>query len=326
MAALKHERREHATERISRWLRLVSSIAGAVVGLFFLVLFLSFFGSFAGQAPVITSGNVAVIPLSGIILTEDGPEQLFGGETIAPSSRIVKFIEDANTNPDVHAIVIEIDSPGGSPVASDEIAQAVRKSGKPAVAVIREVGASGAFWVATAADRIFAHPLSVTGSIGVTGSYLEFAGLLRDWNITYRSLTSGKYKDAGSPYKELTRDEEAIYRDVLDRIHGRFVKTVAENRGLPEQKVRELATGFIYLGEEALELGLIDEFGGRKEAIAWIERELNITAQPFELQVRPTPFELLFGALGKPFYAVGRGIGSAFMDRARADTMVRPSV
>jgi protease-4 len=326
MAVQKQERREHATERVARWLRLVSSIAGALVGLFFLVLFLSFFGSLAGQAPVITGGNVAVIPVQGVILTTDGPEQLFGGETIASSSRITQFIKDANGNPDVQAIVLEIDSPGGSPVASDEIAAAVAKANKTTVAVIREVGASGAYWVATAADRIFAHPLSVTGSIGVTGSYLEFAGLLRDWNITYRSLTSGKYKDAGSPYKELTRDEEALYRDLLDRIHGRFVRTVAENRGLPEARVGELATGFVYLGEEARELGLIDEFGGRPEALAWLERELNITAKPFELQVRPTPFELLFGALGRPFYAVGRGIGSAFMDRARADAMVRPGV
>lgn len=318
--------REPATERLVRYLRLVSAIAGAIVGLFFLVFFLSLFGGLAGPGAVPVSGNVAVIPLQGVILTQGADESLFGGEAVTSSQRVAQLIKAAEEDEDVRAIILEIDSPGGSPVASDEIAGAVKAAEKPMVAVIRELGASGAYWVASATDRIYAHPLSVTGSIGVTGSYLEFAGLLRDWNVTYRSLTSARYKDAGSPYKELQRDEEALIRDLIDKIHERFVDTVAENRNLPRERVAELANGFVYLGSEAQEFGLVDALGSRDDAVAWLEEQLNFTAEPYEVRVRPSPLDLFFGAMAKPFHAMGVGMGTAFVERARAESVPRARV
>ena len=147
-------------------------------------------------------GNVAHIKISGIIMPDAGSFFNPG----AGSSDIVNFIQQANADSSIKAILLEIDSPGGSPVASAEIAEAVRNSNKTVVAWIRDSGTSGAYWAASAAYKIVAHPLSITGSIGVIGSYLDYAGLLERFNVTYERLVSGQYKDIGSPYKELTAD------------------------------------------------------------------------------------------------------------------------
>src|SRR3989338_2223036 len=139
------------------------------------------------------SGNVALIPIDGIILGSDDSEFLF--ESITSSLDAVELIEKADKNPNIKAIILEINSPGGSAVASEEIAKAVQKTNKTTVAWIREVGASGAYWVASSSDYVIANRVSITGSIGVIASYLEFPGFLEKYNVTYRRLVSGKYKD-----------------------------------------------------------------------------------------------------------------------------------
>ena len=148
------------------------------------------------------SGNVALIPIDGIIVGAKDSEYIF--ETITSSPETVEFIEKANKNPNIKAIILEINSPGGSAVASEEIANAVKKTNKTTVAWVREIGTSGAYWVASSSDYIVANRVSITGSIGVIASYLEFAGLIERYNITYQRLVSGKYKDIGSPFKEMT--------------------------------------------------------------------------------------------------------------------------
>ena len=160
---------------------------------FFIILPLGFvylIGSFSpSSSDVVGSGNVALIPIEGVITTDGG--SYFNEQTIS-SKNIVEFIEDADKNSQVEAIVLEINSPGGSAVASDEISIAVKKVKKPVVAMIREVGASGGYWVASSADYIVAHRMAITGSIGVISSYLEFSGLMENHGVGYERLVDRK--------------------------------------------------------------------------------------------------------------------------------------
>src|SRR3989338_4526386 len=205
-------------------------------------------------------GNVASIPIEGPI-TGDGGNYL--GSPTASSVEIVAFIKEAGTDPQIKVILVEINSPGGSAVASDEIASALKKTEKPVVALIREVGASGGYWIASAADQIIANKMSITGSIGVISSYLEFSGLMEEYGVGYEQLTAGKYKDMGVPYRKLQDEEKDIFQSKLNTIHRFFKEEIAENRKLSEQAVEQLATGEFFLGVEALSLGLVDELGDK---------------------------------------------------------------
>ena len=285
----------------------IISILLGLFGLFILGMFSLFMISLFVDTEVTSSGNVAVIPVKGVLLTEPGKEVFFA-RTLS-SKRLVKLIKKASEDDRIDAIVLEINSPGGSPVATDEVAQAVKGVEKTTVAVIREVGASGAYWVATSTDHIIVNRMSITGSIGVFGSYLEFADLLKRYNVTYRRLVAGKYKDIESPYKEMSPEEQALVQRQLDILHAIFIDEVAKNRGLPREKVEELATGFIYLGEEARELGLVDEIGGMEEARAYLEDKLNTTVEFKEFRIEPSLADVLFGRTGSMAVAVGHGIG-----------------
>lgn len=224
-------------------------------------------------------GNVALIKISGLIVSE-GADSIFA-EKMAVSEEIVRDIEKADADEGIKAVIFEINSPGGTAVASAEIAEAVKKVNKTTVALIREAGTSGAYWIASACDKIVAHPLSITGSIGVIGSYLEFSGLLERYNISYERLVAGEHKDMGTPLKELTESEREILQSILYQMHDYFIKQVAENRELSEDYVREIATGRIYLGKEAKEIGLVDVLGSKDEAIALIKQEANLSVVEF---------------------------------------------
>ncbi len=286
--------------------RIISAGISIIMLLIFTFIFFSIVGTFIG--PGIQSGNIAVIPIEGMIQTDDASTFMPGTK----SATIVSLIEEAQENDEIKAILLEINSPGGTPVATDEIASAVKEANKTTIAVIRESGASGAFWIATAADRIFANRMSVTGSIGVQASRLEFTGLIADYNVTYRQLTAGRLKDAGSRFRDMTPEEQQLFHNMLDKLHNEFIKTVAQNRNLPEDYVRGLATGFVYLGSEAKDLGLVDELGGKKEALTYLEKTLNITAEPVEYSEHKSFLQQLSGLTAENFYQVGRGLGSVF--------------
>lgn len=224
-----------------------------------------------GGEPVGT--NVAIIPIEGVITT-NGAGGAFSPAG-ASSSHITTFLKSADEDDRIEAIVLKINSPGGSAVASDEIARAVEDVNKPVIAWIREAGASGAFWIATEADHVIANRMSITGSVGVIASYLEFNGFLEDHNITYRKLTAGKYKDTGNPFAELTQEQAELLQEKLDRTHGFFLDDVQENRNLTDEVRAEIETGIFFLGIEAYELGLIDELGGEQEVMAYLETYLG---------------------------------------------------
>ena len=280
-----------------------------LVGLVLLSLILSFAISLFMDSG--NAGNVAMIKVEGpIMVSSDSP---FSEQ--ASSSDIIGFIEDADNNPAINAIIIDVNSPGGSAVASDEIASAIRKANKKTVSVIREVGASGGYWVASAADHVIANRMSVTGSIGVLGSYLEFSGFLDRYNVTYQRLVSGKYKDIGTPLKELTGEERSLIQDVLDEIHEDFILAVSENRNLNPEDVRKIADGMLFTGKRAKDLGLVDELGGIEEAKLYLNRTLNITPLIREYEKEPTFMELLFQAISEQSFSVGQGIGAMLSEK-----------
>ena len=253
--------------------------------------------------------KIAVIPITGVITIDGGG---IGFESQGASSTdIVQFIQEANKNPNVKGIILEINSPGGSAVASKEIADAVKNSKKPVVSWIREVGASGAYWISSSSKLIAADPLSITGSIGVTGSYLEFSDLFEKYGVTYERLVSGKYKDTGSPYKELTEEEKRLLQDKINQIHSVFVDEVASNRKLNRNQVEKLATGEFYLGKEAYDLGLVDYLGGKDLALNLTKQLAGIKeAELIRYERKRGIFDIVGGLSAKNFYYMGKGIGS----------------
>lgn len=252
--------------------------------------------------------TIAVIPVEGIISSEGGSSGLFTLKG-AVADNIINFIEDADADSSVSAIVLKINSPGGTPVASEEIARAVREADKPTVAFIRDISASGAYWVASSADWIIANRMSITGSIGVYASQLEFGGLMDMYNVTYQRMVAGKYKDIGTPYRKMTEEEATLLQIQLDRMHSYFVQEVATNRGLSQKETEYIATGMFYLGDEALELGLIDELGGKKEVIAHLKEELGVTELHF-VEYRKTPG--FFESLGTMLASINPTLGGPY--------------
>ncbi len=267
------------------------------------------FSLFAG--PEFISGNVALIPIKGVIISEKG--KIFGEETTS-STTIIKFIEEADKNPNIEAIVLEINSPGGSAVASEEIATALKKTNKTTIAWIREIGTSGAYWIASSADKIVVNRMSITGSIGVIASYLQFSGLLNDYNVTYERLVAGQYKDIGSIFKQLNPQERKLFQEQLDKLHEYFINAVAQNRNLPPKEVEKLATGMFYLGEQAKNFGLVDIIGGKDEVKEIIEKELNITMELVEYKEERRLIDVLAELFSQQSFFVGKGIGSSLLD------------
>lgn len=267
-----------------RWL-IVGVIAVILIIMFLLIL---------SYNPKISYGNVAVIKVEG----EIGAKSIFGGG--ADPEEIVELIEKTDKNPNIDAILLEINSPGGSAVASEEIARAVEESRKLSVALIRDIGASGAYWVASAADVVIASPASLTGGIGVTASYLEFTGLMEKYGVGYEELKTGEYKEIGSPFRTLTKEEREIFQKKLDELHKYFIDSVSKNRGLDENQTKEISTALFYLGSEAKQLGLVDVLGGREEAEEIIKARLGVERINFvKYKKAKGLFESLIGALGE---------------------------
>jgi protease-4 len=257
-------------------------------------------------AAILTSGsessdaNTAIIKITGPISTESGSSVFSSGG--ASSTEIVRELQQARDDDNIKAVILEINSPGGSAVASDEIAQAVkavRAENKTVVAWIREEGASGAYWVASSSDHIIANRMSITGSIGVISSYMQFDRFLARYNVSYNRLVAGNRKDIGDPFVNLTEENRRFMEAKLDRIHGFFIAEVAQNRNMSYDDVAKLADGQFFLGVEAKEAGLVDELGGKKEALAYVERRIGGKAKTVEYAPEKTFFEQIFGVFGK---------------------------
>ena len=251
--------------------------------------------------------QVLVVPIKGVI-SSSSSSSLFESSGLNLDSTL-KSLKKAKEDNTIKAVVLEINSPGGTVIASRELANAVKNLDKPTVAVIREVGASGAYWVASSADVIIADELSITGSIGVISSYLQFSKIMEEYGITYERLTAGSYKDLGSPYKELTQNERNILQSKLNIIQGVFINEVKENRQITD--LNRVSTGEFFLGVEAKELGLIDKFGDRDTAIEEAKTLANLKdPRIIEFKEKTSLFNIFSLISKESFYYLGRGIGS----------------
>jgi len=221
------------------------------------------------------SCNVIGIELRGdistYIPTDQEETRIEGYEDAISSEEIVYYLSDAEQDNGIKAILIEVDSYGGYPVAGEEIAFKIKSSTKPVVAFIRGSGLSAAYWAISSSDQIFASRNSEVGSIGVTMSYLDNVKKNEKEGLTFVPISVGKYKDAGNPDKSLTEEEKSIFMRDTKIMHENFIEDVSVNRNIPIEKVRLFADGSSVLGNRAKELGLIDEIGGYDDAVDYIK-------------------------------------------------------
>ncbi len=229
---------------------------------------------------------VGVVHVAGTIIDGEGFGTSAGAETIA------SLIEDAVADADVKAIVLRIDSPGGSVTASERIreaALAARASGKPLVASFGPVAASGGYWVATAAETIIAHPTSITGSIGVFGVIPTFSGTLDKLGIGADGVASTPFSGQPDVLRGLNDPARALLQAGVADVYRRFIGIVADARKLPQAEVETVAEGRVWSGTQALDRGLVDRFGALDDAVAEAGRLAGIEGTPRVVFVEPQP-------------------------------------
>lgn len=235
------------------------------------------------------TGQAAVVQLEGAI-TPTSPTGINAKSSITPSK--VRELNSKAKDQGASAIIYEWNSGGGAVVASKEIMRAIASVDMPTVCRIRDIGASGAYMASLACDRIVADSSSLTGSVGVKSSYLEFSGLMEKYGIEYVNITSGKYKEVGSPYMNTTEEEKQILKQKTDKIHEEFLTMVKQDRNLTEAQMEEVETGQLFLGSEAEDLNMVDRLGGRQTAVREAENLTGKNLTTFEVETTPS-FSLL---------------------------------
>jgi protease-4 len=213
------------------------------------------------------SDKIAVLPIAGTIASET---PVTPGSATASPETLRDQLDQATQDRRVKAVVLEVDSPGGGVVPTDQMHENIQEfkeeTGKPVVVSMAQTAASGGYYISTAADRIFANPNTLTGSLGVIFEYLNFTEAAEEYGIQQEVVKSGPFKDIGSPTREPTEEELEILQDYVDEGYDQFVQVIVEGRGLPEETVRELADGRVYSGQQAETLGLVDELGDLERA------------------------------------------------------------
>lgn len=244
-------------------LRNVLAAFGAV---FVAVIVLSILIGLFSDGPV-SGDKVAVVDIRGII---------------ADPYDINEELREYGDRDDVKAVVLRIETPGGAVGPSQEIHREIQKlkEKKTVVASMGAVAASGGYYAAVAADKIMANPGTITGSIGVIVEFMNAKELLEKIGLKGYVVKSGKYKDVGSPLREMEKEERELLQSLIDDVNGQFVKAVAEGRGLKVEEVRKIADGRVFTGAQAKELKLIDELGGLSDAISLGATMAGIEGEP----------------------------------------------
>lgn len=222
--------------------------------------------------------SVIGINLHGYLMTYIPPhsesDPLFNYDSVASEDIIFK-IKQANEDESIKAIILEVDSGGGSGIAGEEVSNVIKNSAKPIIGWIRGVSASASYFAVSSADRIFASKFSDVGGIGVTQSYLSNVKKNQKDGLNYEQLIAGKYKDSGRPDKPLTEDEKNLFLRDINIGYENFMQAVSVNRNIPIEKVREIADGSTVMGERAMKIGLIDEIGGINEVETYLEETIG---------------------------------------------------
>lgn len=281
-------------------------LLASVGGLLFLTIFLIGIVAVIGSS---LGGTIAVIPIQGEI--RYGSSNVLSEGVVNPDV-IKKEIKEAEEDSSVDAILLEINSPGGTPVASEEIMNAVKNCKKPVVAWISDTGASGAYLAASSADKIFASQSSWVGSIGVILSLTDLSDLYKKLGVDRYVIKGGKYKDMGSDYRNLTSEEKTMLQNMVNEAHNNFITIVAENRNLSKEYVKSIAEGQVFTGTQAKNLKLIDELGGKDQALDAAAEMAGISGSYEVVTVTsPQSFDdILSTVSSKIGYSIGKGLGS----------------
>lgn len=261
-----------------------------------------------GSGTSLTSDTIALIHIDDTIA---------GTGTLSTPESFSDQFAAAEDDDAVKAIVIRIDSPGGTVAASQEIAAYVAACEKPVVVSVGDLCASGAYMVASQADSIVAMPGSSVGSIGVIMQIPNLEGLMDKLGVDFQVLIAGERKDEGSPYRALTPEEIAAFQGDLDTIHTQFIDLVAEGRGLPSKDVRALATGETYLGSKAIDLGLVDEIGTLDDSYE-VAAELGGIEGTYDVVSFDAPVDFISNLFSSMFGLTSSLPGSDVLDRPAA--------
>ena len=253
--------------------------------------------------------TIALVDIEGVITSGSASGGLLGGDMQASSVQICDRIYRARDDESVKGILIRVDSPGGSAAGSDEIYRAIEscRGRKPVVVSMGDVAASGGYYLSSAADYIFANGATLTGSIGVIFSLVNWEQLAKKVGVQDQTLTAGTLKDIGSPWRAMKPEEKQMLLGLMKEVHQQFISAVAKGRKkkLTEEQVRALATGMVFTGERAVKNGLIDEIGGLEQAKIKVRALAGVPAdQPVEEYGVPSLFDTLLGVRGgKPLSA-----------------------
>jgi protease-4 len=274
-------------------------------------LFLVFFGFLLlaysvvkGESPAIGSGpRVGVLVLKGGIGMGDG-----GPDT----EEVLKQVRRFENDDEMKAVVVRIDSPGGSVGPSQEIHDEVKKLAgkKTVVCSLGNLAASGGYYVAVACPKIVAAPGTLTGSIGVISQFVNVKGLAERFDVKLETVKSGKLKDAGNPFRDMTAEDRAYWQALIDRVHGQFLAAVAAGRRLEVDEVRRIADGRVITGAEAKDLGLVDQLGNFYDAVELAKAEAKLTGEPHLVYPRDERSRFLEELMG--------GAAEAVMDAVHA--------
>jgi len=255
----------------NRWLlgcALLIAASVVIIGLAFMVVNLALTGDRLALSPL--AGRVGLVEIVGEI---DDPEP------------IVDQIDRMERDSNIRAVVVRLDSPGGGVAASQEIYEAVRKlredGKKPVIASMGGVAASGAYYVACAADSIVANAGTLTGSIGVIMIFPNTEDLFRKVGVRFETVKTGKYKDIGTMWRPMTEDEKKLLQDVLTNVYDQFIEAIVEGRSLAREDILPYADGRIFSGDQAQTYGLVDRLGDLDDAIRLAGEMAGITGQPY---------------------------------------------
>ncbi len=253
--------------------------------------------SIASSGPTSTSTGfgdaVAIVRVEGTILDSDSTEY----SSDATSGVVIADLEAAANDDLVKAIVLRVNSPGGTVTGSAQIYETIKEIDKPVIVSMGGTAASGGYYISAPADYIFARPDTTTGSLGVVLTLFNAVELGEKVGISVESITSGPNKAIGSPWEELTEEQRDILNEYIDESYEEFVRIIADGRGMSKEDVYEIADGRIYSGRQALDLNLVDELGNLDDAIAKAADLGGIVGEPniIEYERIPSFTDILFG-------------------------------
>jgi protease-4 len=284
-------------------------------GLFvvFLAFLLLAYGAVRGESPRLSGGpRIGVVEVKGEI---GGGAR--GNVDAEDTLKVVKrFMDDE----DMKAVVVRIDSPGGAVSPSQEIYDELIKLAekKKVVCSMGNMAASGGFYVAMACPHIIAEPGTLTGSIGVISMFPNVKGLADRFNLKMETIKSGKLKDSGNPFRDMTAEDRAYWQSLIDQVYAQFLSVVVEGRELPEEQVRKIADGRVLTGQQAYELGLIDELGNFNDAVDAAKEKAGLTGEPKLVYPPDERTRFLEDLLGGAVHSVADAVRTEIHREAKA--------